>query len=157
MPSAFTTSHFPSKLLPVLASFLPPQEIQVIVYPENYVDKEKFTQGQPAKASADAKDRTVRIDFSTLPDVEYTKGTGYIVKGTLSSFSISSYDPGGTLYMKKAVLVGEAKDAKPAKFNLASINATDVYNMQDIVSSVAAWDGKMITVNGDYNGTTVSC
>ena len=47
-------------------------------------------------------------------------------------------------------------DVKIESFNPKAISATALYNPTDIINSIIAWDKKMITVTGDYWGTTIS-
>jgi hypothetical protein len=130
------------------------KEIQLVVYPHFTVEGTKFVQGQYCEGTlseAFYPEKHVSVTFTNLPDEVIVKGQAYLIKGKISE--IGFYNE---LIVEEAELLAMPADVKIESFNPKSISSTALYNPVDIISSIMAWDKKMITVAGDYWGTTIS-
>jgi hypothetical protein len=130
------------------------KEIQLVIYPIPFFDTDKFAQDQAATVMADSKDKTISINFKTLPDIEFTRNTPFVIKCKLKEISI--WNDKKELLIIDAELVGEAKNVKTETFNASTFTPAAVYNSKDVLANVLAWNGKQVTIIGDYNGTTTS-
>lgn len=127
------------------------KELQLVVYPLAYMDKEAFRDDQPCSPNANSDERKIYLKFKEVPSKEYTKNQGFIVKGKVYSLN---YD--NTLSLSDVEIVSELKSEKPITFEPAKINEKNLYKADDILKSMLAWGGKEVTVVGDYLSTTVS-
>lgn len=124
--------------------------VQMVVYPFVYVDQEKCKQDMRGMATPDGE-TAVSMKFATVPDLAIAKGKPYLLKGTITEVGYS-----GELYIKDAALSAIEGEPKTGAFNPKAISGDVVYNTQDIINSIKAWDKKAVTVTGDYWGSTVS-
>lgn len=130
------------------------KEIQLVVYPHFSVEGTKFVQGQYCEGTlseAFYPEKHASVTFTNLPDEVIVKGQAYLIKGKITE--LGYYDE---LIIEEAELLALPADFKTESFNPKAISATALYNPVDIISSILGWDKKMITVVGDYWGTTVS-
>lgn len=126
-------------------------EIQLIVYPITYLEKEKFTDNLACATSMDSDERSVYLKFKILPTGEFKSKTAYLIKAKIYRLGFNN-----SLELKDVELVGEAKDKKTVAFDPQTISADKIYSAVDILKNMQAWKGKQVTVTGDYMGTTVS-
>lgn len=125
--------------------------VQMIVYPTVYVDQEKCKQDMSGTASAESTEKVVAINFATVPDMAINKGKPYLLKGKIAEIGYWN-----ELKITDAELSPVEGDIKTVTFNPKAISATVVYNVQDIINSIKGWDKKLVTITGDYWGTTTS-
>lgn len=125
--------------------------VQMIVYPTVYVDQEKCKQDMSGTATPDGSETAVAINFTTVPDLAIAKGKPYILKGKITEIGYWS-----ELKVTEAELKPVEGESKTSAFNPKAISGDVVYSVQDIINSIKAWDKKVITVTGDYWGTTTS-
>lgn len=125
--------------------------IQMVVYPTVYVDGEKCKQDMYGTATPDGSDKAVTMNFTSVPDLAITKGKPYLLKGKITEIGYW-----GELKVVEAELSPIEGEAKTTPFNVKAISGDVVYNTQDIINSIKAWDKKVVTVTGDYMGTTTS-
>jgi hypothetical protein len=127
------------------------KEIQLIVFPTSYYEKEAFRDDLPCATKKDADENGIYLKFKEVPKGEFTKNTAYIVKGKIEQLSYSN-----TINFVDVEFIGEAKDSKISTFNPAAISEKVIYSSDDILKSMLSWGGKNVTVVGDYLSTTVS-
>lgn len=126
-------------------------EIQLIVYPRVYVDGEKFSQGMYGAAEPGSSEYHVSMNFKTLPTDGVKKDQPYLIKGKIKD--IGYYDE---LTLNDVELLDLPTEYQITPFNSKSISGTAIYNPLDIIANMKAWDKKVVTISGDYNGTTIS-
>jgi hypothetical protein len=127
------------------------KEIQLVVYPTSYFEKEAFRDDLPCGTTKDASGNGIYLKFKELPSGEFSKNTPYLVKGKIDQLNYSN-----AINLVDVELIGEAKDKKTVSFNPAALNEKDIYSSDDVLKSMLAWGGKNVTVVGDYLSTTVS-
>jgi hypothetical protein len=128
------------------------KQVQLVVYPISYYEKDKFVEQQACAELPDSDSRDIYLTFKTLPDIEFNSKKPYIIKGKIRdgfSFnnSISVYD---------VELVGELIDQKIEDFKPQTFNPELLYKASDIKKSMFAWNEKKVTVVGDFVSKTVS-
>lgn len=127
------------------------KEIQLIVYPITYFEKEKFSDNQACASSSNSENKDIYIKWKTIPNGEFKAKTAYLVKG-----KIDRYGYFNSLEMSDVELIGEAKDNKTETFDPQNFDSISIYKADEITKYVLAWKDKKITVIGDYLSTTVS-
>lgn len=132
------------------------KEIQIVCYPRIQTEGQPFTQSLSASAIykepyAFGQETHASITFKTVPEGVMVDGKPYLVKGKITGIGFSN-----EIQIEDAELVELPADYKIEPFNPKAISSTAYYNPQDISANMMAWDKKMITVTGDYNGTTIS-
>jgi len=127
------------------------KEIHILVYPQPMYMGTKFEQDLHASGTSTTGSSNVTINFKTIPEKDVVKDQPYLIKGIIEDIGFSN-----ELRIKEAELIDLPADYKVEKFNPKAISNTAFYSATEIAECIAAWDKKIITVNGDYNGSTVS-
>lgn len=132
------------------------KEIQLVVYPNTFVEGTTFSQDIACSASSSepyayGQEKNVYVNFTTVPTDVIEPGKPYLIKCKIEDIGYFN-----ELTVVEASLTDLPADYKTEPFNPKAISANAIYNPSEIINSIMAWDKKMITVVGDYWGTTIS-
>lgn len=132
------------------------KEIQLVVYPNTFVEGTTFSQDMACSAVtsepfAYGQGKDVYINFTTVPTDVIEPGKPYLIKCKIEELGFFNQ-----LTVIEATLVDLPADYKTEPFNPKAISPTAIYNPAEIIKNILAWDKKMVTVTGDYMGLTVS-
>lgn len=136
-------------------TFIYGKEFQMVVYPMRLYDGATYSQNFYASSTdgnGSQNDMNVYFELKEAPaEEQISKDEPILVKAKLEG--IGFY---GKLEFVDAEIIEKGTDKTNVAFDANSYKAENIYDPNSVIDYIKSWDGKEITVVGDYMGTTVS-